>query len=69
MNKKVSVLTLIVSLIITAVITFNTTYTVLNVMHNKEKAELLSHDNFVGYLLTVSELIFSFVRISSYPSQ
>jgi carboxyl-terminal processing protease len=26
-------------------------------MHNKEKAELLSHDNFIGYLLTVNELI------------
>ena len=44
-------------MIVTVVITFNTTYTILNVKHNKEKAELLSHDNYIGYLLTLSELI------------
>ncbi len=57
MNKKISVWTLIVCLIVTVVITFNTTYTVLNILHNKEKAELLSQDTFIGSLLTVSELI------------
>lgn len=57
MNKKISVWTMIVCLIVSVVVTFNTTYTVLNVIHNKEKAEILTHDKFLGYLMTVSELI------------
>lgn len=57
MKKKISLSTFIISIAVAVVITFNTTYTLLNSRHNKENAELLTQKGFLSTLLTVDEII------------
>lgn len=54
---KVSLSTFLISMAVAVVITFNTTYTLLNAKHNKENAELLTQKGFLSTLLTVDEII------------
>lgn len=57
MKKQISVKTLIVFLVVSIVLTFNITYVVLNVNHNKEMDELISQNKFLSTLLTVDQVV------------
>ena len=57
MKKRFSILTVVCCVIVSIVITFNTTYTIINAKHNKENAEFKSMDNFIGKLISVDEVI------------
>lgn len=57
MNKKFSLLTVIVSVVVACIITFNATFVVLNVEHNKEINSLLTSNGYLSSLLTVDQLV------------
>ncbi len=57
MNKQISVKTLIVFLVVSIVLTFNVTYVLLNVSHNREMNDLISKNKFLGTLLTVDQVV------------
>ena len=57
MKKRFSILQLTVCLVVAVIMTFNLTFTVMNVNHNKEKAELLTGSGYLSALLTVDEIV------------
>ncbi len=57
MNKKISVTTFLVSILVTAVITFNATFVIMNVGHNKEKGAFLTEHDYISSLLTIEDIV------------
>ena len=57
MKKRFSILQLVTVIVIVAVVTFNLTFTVMNVNHNKQTSSLLTESGFLGSLLTVDEIV------------
>lgn len=57
MNKKFSLFTVIVSVLVAAILTFNLTFVILNVQHNKEINSLLTENGYLSSLLTVDQVI------------
>lgn len=57
MKKQISISSLIIFLVVTIVLTFNITYVLLNVSHNKEMDELISKNKFLSTLLTVDQVV------------
>lgn len=57
MNKKISLLTVIVSILVAVILTFNVTFVVMNVQHNKEINSLLSQNDYLSSLMTVDQVI------------
>lgn len=57
MKKQISISSLIIFLVVAIVLTFNITYVLLNVSHNKEMNELISKNKFLSTLLTVDQVV------------
>lgn len=57
MKKKFSLLTVIVSVLVAMIITFNTTFVIMNVQHNKDLNSILTENSYMSSILTVEQLI------------
>ncbi len=57
MNKKFSLITVIVSVLVAMIVTFNATFVIMNVRHNKEMNDLLTEKSYLSTLLTVEQVI------------
>ncbi len=57
MKKKFSLLTVIVSVLVAMIVTFNATFVIMNVQHNKEMNSLLTENSYLSTLLTVDQVI------------
>ena len=57
MKKRFSLLTVIVSVLVAMIITFNTTFVIMNVQHNKDLNSILTDNSYMSLILTVEQLI------------
>lgn len=57
MKKKFSLLTVIVSVAVAMIVTFNCTFVIMNVQHNKEINDLMTQNGYLTSLLTVDQVI------------
>ena len=57
MKKKFSLLTVIVSVLVAMIVTFNATFVIMNVQHNKEINSLLTENGYLSSLMTVEQVI------------